>query len=304
MLVRDAPGPPAGIDASGIDASGIEASGIEASGIEASGIEVFMLRRNLSSAFVAGAYVFPGGAVDAHDGSDEMRALVSGLDDESASELLGRADGGLDFWVAAIRESFEEAGVLLARDAARGVHVSSEIVERLDAARASVVTGDLSFADLVRDAGLVLDGGCLRVFGRWITPSPAPRRYDTWFFLAPAPDGHTYVHDEVETIASTWIRPADALRRARRAEIELILPTYRCLEALSRFDSAAALFAAVDDAWQQPADALQPVEATRAWQIRLPGDDDHADTRTADARAHSTTSRRPAATGAPGRGGR
>jgi 8-oxo-dGTP pyrophosphatase MutT (NUDIX family) len=255
------------------------------------GIEVFMLRRNLSSVFVAGAHVFPGGAVDAEDDSAEMHALVVGIDDAEASRRLGRPSGGLAFWVAAIRESFEEAGVLLARDAATGDVVSSATVEHLAATRAAVAAGERSFADVVRGAGLVLDGGCLRVFGHWITPSPAPRRYDTWFFLAPAPAGHAYEHDDIETIASEWVRPTDALALARRRELELIYPTYRTVEALSRFGTTSDLFRAVDEAWVDPPRALREVESTRAFQVRLPGDDEGIDERVADAVAHSTTSR-------------
>ena len=166
------------------------------------------------------------------------------------------------------------------------------VVESLDHARAAVASGDRSFTDVLRDAGLVLDGGCLRVFGHWITPSPAPRRYDTWFFVAPAPADHTYVHDDTETIASAWVRPADALEQARRKQLELIYPTYRSIEALSRFESTDALFAAVDDAWREPRRALVEVVGDRAWQVRLPGDDDGDPERRADAMAHSTTSRR------------
>ena len=256
------------------------------------GIEVFMLRRNLSSVFVAGAHVFPGGAVDDDDRGPAAQALVTGVDATSASARLGRDHGGLGFWVAAIRESFEEAGVLLARDAATGTPVALPVVEALDETRAAVAAGARSFTEIVRDAGLVLDAGCLRVFGHWITPSPAPRRYDTWFFLAPAPAGHAYAHDEQETIASAWVRPADALEQARRKDLELIYPTYRSIEALSRFDSTAALFAAVDDAWRDPQGALAEVVGERAWQVRLPGDGDDESARRADAIAHSTTSRR------------
>jgi len=267
MLVRDAPDAPAGI-------------------------EVFMLRRNLSSVFVAGAFVFPGGAVDAEDRDDDISALVEGVEEVRANVRLGRDEGALGFWIAAIRESFEEAGVLLARDARSGEHASLEVVAGLTAARDAVARGEQSFADVVRQHGLVLDGGCLRVFGHWITPSPAPRRYDTWFFLAPAPVGHAYVHDEGETIASRWVRPAEALAQARRQELELIYPTYRSIEALSRFDSTLTLFDAVDAAWRDPADALREVEGARAWQIRLPGDDHDVAERAADAVAHSTTSHR------------
>jgi hypothetical protein len=166
-----------------------------------------------------------------------------------------------------------------------------------------VAAGRHSFADLVRPHGLALDAGALRVFAHWITPEPAPRRYDTWFFVAPAPPGHAYEHDFDETVASEWVRPADALERARRGEFELIYPTFRSLQAIGRFASASALFDAVDAAWRGPAPALRVMTPDQGWQVRLPGDagdgdgDDEGD---ADAIAHSTTNRvRAGAAGRP-----
>ena len=122
-------------------------------------------------------------------------------------------------------------------------------------------------------AGLVLDGGSLRVLSHWITPSPAPRRYDTWFFVAAAPSDHAYVHDDDETVASEWVTADDALERGRRREIDLIYPTYRTLQVIGRFASCADLFAALDDAWRDPGDAMNladhraaPSPNLRRWQ--------------------------------------
>lgn len=250
------------------------------------GIEVFMLRRNERSVFVAGAHVFPGGAVDDEDRAASTFALVDGLDDTVASTRLGRT-GGLAFWVAAIRESFEEAGVLLARDAATGAPVSAEIAVALDGARAAVAAGREPFARLLRDHGLVLDAPRLRVFSHWITPAPAPRRYDTWFFVAPAPSDHAYLHDDGETVASEWVTPADALERSRRGEIDLIYPTYRTLQTIGRFSTCAELLAALDDVWRDPPVVLRPVGVANGWQVRLPGDETMETADEQDARAHS-----------------
>src|SRR5262245_49401436 len=132
-----------------------------------------MLRRNLRSAFVAGAHVFPGGGVDLEDRAVETGALVDGVDETTANARLGRKHGALAFWVAAVREAFEEAGVLLARERATGDPVRPEVAARLLPARVPVAAGQQSFARLVADAGLVLDGGSLRVLSHWITPAPA-----------------------------------------------------------------------------------------------------------------------------------
>ena len=92
--------------------------------------------------------------------------------------------------------------------------------------------GSLTFQELIEAEDLLLDVGGLHAFSHWITPEGAPRRYDTRFFLAAAPDGHAYLHDETETVASLWIRPADALAASDRGELELIFPTRKSLEAL------------------------------------------------------------------------
>jgi len=284
MLVRDSPEPPGGPGQSTIAPSTIAQSTIE----------VFMLRRNLRSAFVAGAYVFPGGAVDPDDRGAPLLGLVEGVDAGTADALLGVTSGALGFWVAAIRESFEEAGVLLARDAASGTAVDPGLVAELAPARPAVAAGERSFADLVRPHGLALDAGALRVFAHWITPEPAPRRYDTWFFIAPAPPGHAYEHDFDETVASEWVRPADALERARRGEFELIYPTFKSLQTIARFTSTSELFDAVDAAWRAPPPALRVMNPDQGWQVRLPGDGgsaDGGDDGDADAIAHSTTNR-------------
>jgi 8-oxo-dGTP pyrophosphatase MutT (NUDIX family) len=214
-------------------------------------LQVFMLRRSLQAPFMGGAYVFPGGAVDDADRSPELLARCDDRDDAAASAALGLPGGGLGFWVAAIREAFEEAGVLLARSAATRLPVDLDDTVRaaqIDATRRAVGRGERSFVEVVQDEDLVLDAGALHLFSHWITPAGAPRRYDTWFFVAAAPDGHAYLHDDGETVASAWIRPGDALDGAERGELELILPTIRNLEQLARFSRARDLLDAARDA--------------------------------------------------------
>jgi 8-oxo-dGTP pyrophosphatase MutT (NUDIX family) len=254
------------------------------------GIEIFMLRRNPRSAFVADAHVFPGGAVDAEDRARSTTDLVHGVDAVGARRRLGRV-GALAFWVAGIRETFEEAGVLLARERATHAPVQAAVAAALDGERAPVADGRASFANLVRAHDLVLDGGALRVLSRWITPSPAPRRYDTWFFVAPAPPDHAYVHDDDEAVASEWLGAGEALDRSRRGEVDLIYPTYRTLQTVVRFASCDELIGALDDAWAGPGDVLQMVGAN-GWQARLPGDGLDDDAEEADARLHAVTGRR------------
>lgn len=262
-----------------------------------SGIEVFMVRRNPRSVFVAGAHVFPGGALEPADAADDVRALVDGIDDVRASRLLGRADA-IAFWVAAIRECFEEAGVLLARDRHTRVPVAPDAAASLGHARAGVAAGRTSFACLLADADLVLDGRALRPIARWITPEGAPRRYDTWFFAAPAPVDQTYLHDDDEAVASEWLAVDDALARGRSGAVALIYPTFRTLQAVGRFRSCDELFAALDGAWRDPETALRqvrtesPTRGGGAWQVRFPHDDEQDELAAErEARQHSVTGR-------------
>jgi 8-oxo-dGTP pyrophosphatase MutT (NUDIX family) len=136
------------------------------------GIEVFMLRRNLRSDFVGGAYVFPGGAVDEHDRHADLSGVCRGRTDADASRQLGLDAGGLALWVAAIRESFEEAGILLARD--RGgdfVDFSDPAVDaRFRAHRAAVDGGTRRLVEVCRDEGLELAVDAMAYFAHWITP--------------------------------------------------------------------------------------------------------------------------------------
>jgi 8-oxo-dGTP pyrophosphatase MutT (NUDIX family) len=239
-------------------------------------LHVFMLRRNLNADWVGGAYVFPGGAVDPGDGDDAILARCPDLSDADASAQLGLTDGGLRFWVAAVRETFEEAGVLLARAAATGELVDPS-QPRLEPLRAALNAGSITFAELVESEDLLLDVGGMQVFSHWITPEGNHRRYDTWFFVAAAPEGHAYAHDEGETVASTWIRPADALAASDRGDFELIFPTRKSIEALSRFERSADLLDAVARAGEVPP-TNQPriVLEDGARRIVFPDDSDRA----------------------------
>ena len=242
----------------------------------AAGVEVFMLRRNLNSAFVGGAYVFPGGAVDDHDRHVDLDAVCAGRSDRNASELLGidPPRGGLAFWVAAIREAFEEAGVLLAYDRNGGICDWSgpEVAARFAEHRKAVDAGDRRLVDVCVEEGLQLAVDAMHYFSHWITPIGPPRRYDTRFFVARAPEGHTYLHDDRETIANTWIRPVDALAAHRRGEFEIIVPTVRNLDAISRFDTTDDLLSAAAKIETVPAILPRVVQDLDGTRILLPGD--------------------------------
>lgn len=205
-------------------------------------LEVFLLERNHASGFVPGAHLFPGGALDEDDASTAF-ASRSTLDPDRANDLLDDPDG-FAYWVAAIRETFEEAGLLLARRRS-GVDIDfadPRTADRFAAHRREVDLGRRPFGEVCEEEDLTLSTDTLVPFSRWITPAGAPRRYDTRFFVTAAPHGQTASHDGVETIAGRWVSPHAALERHRAGEWPMIEPTVRTLEALTRFaDPAEAI---------------------------------------------------------------
>ena len=203
------------------------------------GLEVLMLQRSHSLRFMPGVFVFAGGGLDAADGTAQMAALCSGPTDAEASRKLGITSGGLAYWVAAIREAFEEAGILLAYDGAGQIVDVHDGSGRFDAHRHGLHKRDGDFASILRAENLRLATDRLTYFGHWITPVAVPRRYDTRFFLAVAPGGQEARHDGSESIAHRWIRPQEALDE--RDELGLRFPTIRTLEQFAQCDSTAAL---------------------------------------------------------------
>ena len=241
------------------------------------GPEVCLMQRNLNSDFVGGAYVFPGGAVDPADAEVAVAQRCPDLDDAEASRRLGLAVWGLAFWVAAIRESFEEAGVLLARHAdGRRLDLSGPgTAERFAGHRDDVDNERRTIAEVAVQEDLHLDVGQLHYFSRWITPLGAHRRYDTRFFVCAAPEGQEVVEDSRELIGTQWLTPAEALRRHDAGDITMIFPTVRTLVALSRFDRADAV---LDHARAQSrVEGILPTisDGDDGMRIVLPGDPEH-----------------------------
>ena len=205
------------------------------------GIEVLLLRRAERGDLNSGAWVFPGGMVEA--GDRDVHAWCAGVDAAAASQRLGLPGGGLDYYVAAVRECFEEAGLLFALDA-DGAMLS----ERADAASAELAAwrgplhrGERRLADLCAQHGLRLAMDRLVYFSHWLTPPGRPKRFDTRFFIAEAPATQVATHDDTEMVEQQWLRPADALAQA--AALKLMTPTLKTIEAVARFDSVAALLA-------------------------------------------------------------
>ncbi|MGV9596965.1 NUDIX hydrolase [Streptosporangium sandarakinum] len=212
-----------------------------AGGPESGGVEVYLLRRKSAMAFAAGAYVFPGGSVDPRDADHAVAwagpspaewGEVFGADEKLARGLV----------CAAVRETFEESGVLLAGSSTTSV-VADTTGDDWEADRLALIDRSLSFADFLAGRGLVLRSDLLRPWAHWITPVVEPRRFDTRFFVAALPAGQRTRDVGGEADQVTWARPADALAGARDGRIFLMPPTYRTLGELTGYATVADVLA-------------------------------------------------------------
>ena len=212
------------------------------------GLEVLLLERNKTLRFMPGAFVFPGGALDPGDSAAGLQSLCTRLDDARASRILGIERGGLAYWIAAIREAFEEAGILIAYDGAGAiVELNGAAEDRFRKHRETLDRGRHGdFGDICRAESLRLATDRLLYFGHWITPVTVPRRYDTRFFLAQAPARQDASCDRTETVSHVWLRPQGALDR--REALGLRFPTIKTLERFAAFDTVEALTAGIAEA--------------------------------------------------------
>ena len=200
------------------------------------GLQVLMMRRaERDGDFRSGAAVFPGGVVDARD--RHAHGFVLGPGDADLSTRLGVAEGGLDFVVAALRESFEEVGLLLATDLAGDPFDAAARMDQLHPWRGRLNDGLSSAAEFCQHFGLRLDGRGLAYYSHWLTPPGMPRRFDTRFFCALAPQGQEATADQGEAVELMWLTPAQALQPERG--LKLLPVTRSLLQDLARFGRAA-----------------------------------------------------------------
>tara|TARA_B100000676_G_scaffold16052_2_gene14290 strand:+ start:4619 stop:5440 length:822 start_codon:yes stop_codon:yes gene_type:complete len=213
------------------------------------GVELFMVVRHHEIDFASGAMVFPGGSVDAADSDARLRDRIDGAE--------GLSDADLSVRVAAAREAFEECGVLYARHAGSGQWVSGTEAKRLgDAYRKPLEAGKLTLADVLVKEELHLALDELQHFAHWVTPDNMPKRFDTHFFLAVAPDDHELLHDGTESVDSVWITPAAACAAADAGARTVIFPTRLNLEKIGE---SATVAEALARAAAEPVVCVRPV---------------------------------------------
>jgi 8-oxo-dGTP pyrophosphatase MutT (NUDIX family) len=209
------------------------------------GFEIFMLKRTSAAAFAGGMYVFPGGRVYGDDHLHRYDAWRVGPAESQLAQARALGDDWRGYWIAGIRESFEEAGILLAyaEDGNILSFADETLRARIHAYRAPLHAGQLSLAEICERERIRLAVDRIHFYNRFVTPLGRPRRFDTRFFIAGAPAAQTGRHDERETVDSIWISPAEALERNAAKEFDLMRVTQLQLRELTSHANADAVLA-------------------------------------------------------------
>lgn len=229
-------------------------------------LHVLMLKRTAKVVFAPANWVFPGGRVDPDDHRDAFDDITDGLTDAEASTILEVESGGLAWWLAACRETLEEAGLLLATNN-DGVDVA--------AFRTKVRADEGVFVDELIAQGIRIDATAIEEIARFITPEGPPRRFDARFFVARAPLDHEPLQDDSEIVDLEWVRPEDALARWRAGEFEMMSPTVRMVDCLRRYDSADAVMDAARKRF--PYQRVRVIDPDGDYQVVLPGEPGYED---------------------------
>ena len=222
-------------------------------GDAASPVEVFMVVRHHQIDAFSGALVFPGGKLEDADGAPRLRPRCGGAEKCSDAELK--------FRVAGVREAFEECGVLLARKRGqRALVAASELKGIEERWRAKLQKDEATIVDLAETEDLEIATDLMTPFAHWITPTFAPRRFDTWFFLAEAPEDQVALHDGSESVDSVWITPQQAIDEANASKRTLVHATFKNLELLVE---GGTVTGAIGQASERKIVTVQPWVETR-----------------------------------------
>jgi len=220
-------------------------------------IEVFMIKRASKINF-GGAWVFPGGKIDKQDLDSEILNLCQGLDDKKASTILNIESNGLSYWIACLRECFEESGILLAyRDDGSDFNPNDEESNLLNNLRNNLNNGNFGFADILREFNLKLAVDKLIYLSHWVTPKMETRRYSTRFFVTSITGNQKAIHDGYEAVDSLWVEIKQALEEYNQGKFPIIMPTIKNLELVSGYKSTHSLLN--DKKMIEPKD-IKPIE--------------------------------------------
>ncbi|MEH6542870.1 MAG: hypothetical protein V7721_02920 [Porticoccaceae bacterium] len=239
------------------------------------GPEVLLLERSGKSQSFGGAFVFPGGKVDLHDAHRDFESLYAGHSDIEASRLLNVPEYGLAYWMAAIRECFEEVGILLAYNQ-HGDLVSFKdpaVRARFSEYRDQLNRSEITLLDICREEKLKLATERMHYYSHWVTPTPLPVRFDTRFFACRTPDHQESIIDNHEAVSQVWVNPAEALRRQREEGFAIFFPTIKNLIGIAQHTSTEALLDDVAQYRDIPRILPLRVEQEDKVKVLIPGDE-------------------------------
>ena len=204
-------------------------------------IEVFMLKRASRTNF-GGAWVFPGGKLDADDRLKDIEDICFGLDDKEASKKLNTPEGGIHYWIACIRECFEESGILLAyrKNGELVSHTSDDESKNIKGYRKQLLNGEPVFLDMMKELNMQLATDQLAYISHWVTPEIEKKRYNTRFFIAKSP-AQKADHDGFEGVDSKWVNPEQALQDMKQGKFPIIMPTIKSLEFVANYKTTNEL---------------------------------------------------------------
>ena len=238
-------------------------------------LQVYMLQRHANTVFAGGMWVFPGGAVDHQDDASYYKDIATHRTDAEASELMALPTGGLAYYMAAIRETFEEAGILLALHAEdeSPLVISPEDTPRFNNFRDMLNAGEIELKTILENENLLADVGQMHYVARWITPLGSPRRFDARFFIARIPSNQIAQHDDSELVNSAWLTPREILERIDREEMVLMTVTERMIHSFALFESASQV---IESAAQNLSDQRARVDS-KTGKITMPGEPGYDD---------------------------
>jgi 8-oxo-dGTP pyrophosphatase MutT (NUDIX family) len=207
------------------------------------GMEVLLMKRSRSAGFVPGAYVFPGGRVDGSDAQPDLLERLDHLSHRAAGERLALVDQdppAIAYYLAALREAFEETGILFGVLSDGSAPPTAAEDPAIDSMREALMNDEISFAQAISSLDCRIDGHSIEYIAHWITPLAEPRRYDTRFFAAKVGAGSTPIIDPREMTDAIWLDPSEALRRCDDGRLPMVFPTIRTIEGLARYTTADA----------------------------------------------------------------
>ena len=240
-------------------------------------LEVLMVKRSKRPPF-GNLYVFPGGKIDESDKDLNITNFCNGLNDEQASIKLGVDEGGLSYWVACVRECFEEVGILLAiKNNGEELDLNGADKHKFDNYRRMLLENKISLLEICKKENLSLNLNNIEPFSHWITPEIEIKRFDTRFFIAYIPAKQTERHDGNELTDSVWISPNKALDRSLNGEMPMIMPTISNLQQCLEFDSGQKLLEHQSKLTNDDIPSILPkfFKNEGKWVGLLPGDEDY-----------------------------